>query len=129
MSSIALLLAIILGSAAAIFYAARDTLGQGSPWAADVCSLAPPLCAHAEWVGIAAAVSAALYIVLKVASAARLRPVRARCCAEPGTGRSPGVAPRLLDLPHAGAQTETRLPFVTDRGLANADSANQSRGA
>ncbi len=104
MSSIALLLAIILGSATAIFYAARDTLGQGSPWAADVCSLAPPLCAHAEWVGIAAAVSAALYIVLKVASAARLRgaarsPAREEApalrrgfstCRMPGLRRKPG---------------------------------------
>ena len=71
MSSFLLAIAVVLGSASLIFYAAGPLFGHGSSWAYDVCSTARPFCEHPEWPGIAAIFVASLYVVMRMADAAR----------------------------------------------------------
>jgi hypothetical protein len=66
MSSLALGLLIILVVATGVFYVAGMQVGHGMPWAIDLCSNVRSLCDHFEWTAIAAGVTAAIYLLLRI---------------------------------------------------------------
>jgi hypothetical protein len=62
-----LLLAILLGSAAFLFYDASREIGI-TPWAGDVCSASQLFCDHPEWLAYGTGGMIALFLVLKLAN-------------------------------------------------------------
>jgi hypothetical protein len=71
MATLVLLLAVVL-AAASIVFSNAVTAALGYPdWISDVCSNIPLLCNNSYQLGIAAAVFGALWVVMKLVSAAR----------------------------------------------------------
>jgi hypothetical protein len=62
-----LLLAVLSGSAAVLFYDASREMGI-TPWAADVCSASQLFCNHPEWLAYGAGGMIALFLVWKLAN-------------------------------------------------------------
>ena len=66
-----LFLAIVLGGAAIVFFAAGDLNGHGSSWATEVCTTGRFFCDHPAWVEMSAAATAGLFVVMKLVSVLR----------------------------------------------------------
>ena len=71
MATFILFLALLVGGASIVFYAAGDMAGHGSRWAADVCSAARLFCDSPHLVSFAAVGLGGLWIVVRIVSALR----------------------------------------------------------
>jgi hypothetical protein len=73
MTGILLLLAVLLGGAAVVFWEAAEQISIGTDWASDVCSSSEMFCHHPEYLAYAA--GAVLVIAIGVKLGQR-RPLR-----------------------------------------------------
>ena len=64
-----IVLAVLSGSAAVVFYDASKEIRVGTPWAADVCSASQLFCNHPEWLAYGAGGMIALFLAWKLADA------------------------------------------------------------
>jgi hypothetical protein len=71
MSALFSLIALALGSAAAVYYNAHGQLYYGTQWAVDVCSTSKLFCGHSEYLAYAAGVSLVLAIGFGLGKAMR----------------------------------------------------------
>ena len=70
MSAILLLLAVLLGAAAVLFWEAAQQIYNGTPWASDVCSASQMFCHHPEYLAYAAGALLVVAIGFRLGSAA-----------------------------------------------------------
>jgi hypothetical protein len=69
MAVILLFAAMALGGAALLFKNAHELVYNGTPWAADACSLSPLFCSHFEYLAYAAGVVLLLAIGIGIGQA------------------------------------------------------------
>ena len=70
MTGILLLLAVLLGGAAVVFWEAAEQISIGTGWASDVCSSSEMFCHHPEYLAYAAGAVLVIAIGVKLGSAA-----------------------------------------------------------
>ena len=70
MTGILLLLAVLLGGAAVVFWEAAEQISIGTGWASDVCSSSEMFCQHPEYLAYAAGAVLVIAIGVKLGSAA-----------------------------------------------------------
>jgi len=70
MSAILLLLAVLLGAAAVLFWEAAEQISIGTGWASDVCSTSQMFCHHPEYLAYAAGALLVVAIGFRLGSAA-----------------------------------------------------------
>jgi hypothetical protein len=72
MGALAIVVALVLGAASAIFYSAATSPARYGPgWELSLCSAAHTFCDHPAWPAIAAGVLLALVLIARLAAAAR----------------------------------------------------------
>jgi len=70
MTGILLLLAVLLGGAAVVFWEAAEQISIGTDWASDVCSSSEMFCQHPEYLAYAAGAVLVIAIGVKLGSVA-----------------------------------------------------------
>jgi hypothetical protein len=70
MTAILLLLGVLLGGAAVLFWEAAQQIAVGTDWASDVCSAQQTFCHHPEYLAYAAGALLVVAIGVKLGSAA-----------------------------------------------------------
>jgi hypothetical protein len=71
MAGFIILIALMLGGAAFLFWQAAAEISVGTGWAADICSTSKLFCQHPEYLAYASGVLLVIAVGFKIASVAR----------------------------------------------------------